>query len=363
MPLTPKLRGKIWHVEGRVHYNGRPITDYIRASTGSSTQAGARAWIAETEEREIRRHLIGETHSLSFGDAVMLYQAGPDMAKDLIPLTLHLGHRLVADITPAMVRDLGPLIYPKACTDTWRRRVITPVRAVINNAHDQLGGKLCPPIKITGYSSEQRTAQDMKRGKPSRVERQPGSWEWLLQFRTVASPRLSALALFMFMTGARIGQAVKMHPQTHLDLQNARACIPAAKGHADRWITIPMELVVELANLPATIPRGWPRTKANLRLFGYAARNGPLKSWQLACKKAGIPYLPPHSAGRHGFGQEMNIRQPVDEKAAGQFGGWADTGLMRRTYTHAEDSSAKIHEAFRTGLAQAEKQTGLKLLK
>jgi hypothetical protein len=36
---------------------------------------------------------------------------------------------------------------------------------------------------------------------------------------------------------------------------------------------------------------------------------------------------------------------------------------MRRTYTHAEDAEGKILAAFRTGLVQAEKATGLKLLK
>ena len=57
-------------------------------------------------------------------------------------------------------------------------------------------------------------------------------------------------------------------------------------------------------------------------------------------------------------GPEMNVRHPVDEKAAGEFGGWADTALMRRTYTHAEDSGTKIHAVFRVGLDEAEAATG-----
>jgi hypothetical protein len=42
----------------------------------------------------------------------------------------------------------------------------------------------------------------------------------------------------------------------------------------------------------------------------------------------------------------MNVRQGVDEKAAAEFGGWSDFALMRRTYTHAEDTSEKISRAF-----------------
>lgn len=360
MSLKAYPRGSVWWAKGRVEYNGLPITDYIRTSTEASTEAGAGQWIKAREEREIRRHLLGDEATLTFADAVVLYHATPDMAEKLMPLLDELGDTFVKDITPKAVRDLGPKLYPGNCTDSWRRWVITPVRAVINNAHD--AGK-CGPIRIKGYSPEERVAQDKLRGKPSRVERKPGSWDWLLAFRQHADRRAAALALFMFTTGARIGQAVAMHPKDHLDLQKGMACIPGAKGHPDRWIKIPVELVVELANLQPKTPRGWPQKRANLRVFGYASRTGPLKTWKYACKAAGIEYLPPHSAGRHGFGQEFNVRQPVDEKAAGQYGGWSDTGLMKRTYTHAEDADAKINDSFRTGLVQAEMRTGLKLLK
>jgi hypothetical protein len=57
----------------------------------------------------------------------------------------------------------------------------------------------------------------------------------------------------------------------------------------------------------------------------------------------------------------MNVRQSVDEKAAGEWGGWSDTNLMRRTYTHAECTKDKVHSAFYAGLRAAEKATGLLL--
>lgn len=363
MPKEVKLvayqRGHVWWAKGRVGYKGRAITEYIRESTGASTEAGAEEWIKEREEREIRRHLIGDEASLTFADAVMLYDATPETAGFLIPLVEILGSEPVASITPKRVRDLGPALQPNNSTDTWRRQIITPVRAVINNAHD-LGR--CPPIMIKGYTTAERVAQDKVRGKKSRVEKTPGSWEWLLAFREHAGPYNSALALFMFATGARIGQAVAMRPD-HLNLQEAKACIPAAKGHADTWETIPMELVVELANLPPKIPRGWKRHHRNYRVFGFASRCGPLKGWQTACKRAGIEYLPPHSAGRHGFGQEMHIRQGVDAQAVAAKGRWSDVSLVTKTYTHPEGETDKIQAGFRTGLVQAESSTGLKLLK
>lgn len=361
MPLETYRRGPIWWARGKVEYNGLPITGYIRESTRASSEAGAREWITGREAAEHRRFILGEEErALTFADAVMLYPATPAMAKYLYPITAELGAVECRKITPGMIRDLGQKLYPKSCTDSWRRWVITPARAVINKANDL--GK-CPPIRVKGYSEEERIEQDKRRKRASRLERRPGSWEWLLRFREHAPRYHAALALFMFATGARVGQATAMHPSRHLDLQNARVCIPGAKGHGDRWITVPMEVVVELANLPAKTPRGWERTKRNLRVFGFAGKDGPRAGWLTACRAAGVAYLPPHSAGRHGFGQEYNVRQPVDEKAAGKFGGWRDTALMKRTYTHAEDADGKILGSFRTGLVQAENETGLKLLK
>jgi hypothetical protein len=365
MPLEPYLRGSTWWARGTVDYNGRAITGYIRESTGASEAGGAKDWITEREDKERRLFLIGEeARQLTFNDALLLYDPTPQMAEALIPIAAELGEKLVKHITPAMIRDLGPKLYPNNCTDYWRRWVITPARAVIIHGHD-MKGALCPPIRIKGYSEEERVAQDKKRKKASRLERRPGDWEWLLRFREHAAPRPAALALLMYVTGARVGQAIRMHPKEHLKLQENKIIIPGAKGHADREITIPVELVVELANLKAKTPRGWNRNdKRNLRVFGYASSCGPLKAWRSACEAAKIDYRSPHAAGRHGFGQEMRVRQGIDKKAIERFGGWSPkSDMIDKIYTHAEDFEDKILAGFRTGLVQAEKATGLKLLK
>lgn len=363
MPLEPYLRGRTWWAKGRVEYNGAAITDYYRQSTGASSEQAAWAWCRAEEERQLRSFLVGPEKAegpLTFAAAVLLYEPDAKTADYLIPIVTRIGESLVSDITPKIVRDLGPTLYTDAGTKTWVRQVVTPIRSVINNAHDL--GK-CPPIKIKGYTAEEQVAQDRKRGSRGRTKYKPGSWEWLLQFRAHASQRVAALALTMFVTGARISQTIEMRPDLHLDLQNNRICIPGAKGHDDRWIEIPKWLATELKNLKPRYPRGAERRPENLRVFGYADRSSPRKEWVKAIEAAKIEYLPFHSAGRHGFGQEMNVRQPIDEKAAGAFGGWSDTNLMRRTYTHAEDEVVKVHRAMETGLKRAQRKTKLKLAK
>lgn len=365
MPLEPYLRANKWWVKGRVELNGRPITAYYRRTTGSTSEQAAWQWCHDEEQRQMKLSIVGPEAleaaegPRTFGDAVLLYDMNSKTAVYLVPILGKLDSVPLVDITPKMVRELGREIYPEAGTDTWVREVVTPIRSVINNAHDL--GK-CPPIRIKGYSREERTRQDKRRGSTGRTKYPPGSWEWLLQFREHAERRVSALALTMFATGARISQAMEMTPD-HLDLAHKRICIPGAKGMGDRWIDAPDWLVDELAALPDLYPRGWEHKLENRRVFGYAERSSPRKAWNSAIEKAGIEFIPFHSAGRHGFGQEMNVRHPIDEKAASSFGGWSDISLMKRTYTHAEETTAKVHQAQQAGIDRAEAKTKIKLRK
>jgi integrase len=363
MSLEPYQRGATWWAKGRVDYNRRPITGYLRESTGAHDEAGARDWINIREETERRRYLVGEEAlPVSFADAAALYTPNVFTAKYLVPILAAIGTNSIKQINGVSIRALGPLLYPDAAADTWQRQVITPVKAVLNAAHDSQPD-LFPKISVKGYTSRERIAQDKKRGRSSRRERTPGDWNWILAFNAAAPRNLGTLALFMFATGARIGQAIAMTPHHNLDLQNGKACIPAAKGHDARWISLPPELVVALANLTSQVPRTWAKTPDNLRVFGYATRWSVYKEWRRICSAADIDYLPPHSAGRHGFGQEYTVRQPVDASAASDFGGWSDPNLMISTYTHSQSAEEKIHARFRTGLVQAERKTGIKLLK
>lgn len=296
---------------------------------------------------------------MTFARAVELYEPTQEMAKHLIPILAEFGPVACKNITAAQVRDLAKRLYPNNSTDSWKRWVITPTRAVINNAHDRYPNE-CPRLHVKGFTTQERVEQDKRRKKPSRVAKTPGSWEWLLKFRAHANQKNAALAMFMFTTGARVGQAVSMHPD-RFDLDKGTATIPGAKGHDDRTVQLTEEMVADLRALKPSYPRGWDRKRENLRMFGYADRFSPLKNWRSACKAAGIEYLPPHSAGRHGFGQEMRVRQGVDAKAIEHVGGWSRAGgMVDRTYTHAENADDKILTALRTGRVQAENSTGLK---
>lgn len=360
MPLEIYARGPVWWVRGRVEFNGRPVTAYYRCSTGASDEAGARDWVRAEEDRAIRRHLLGDQAGLTFAEAVILYPAKPAEAKFLLRIVPELGDRFCHQITPQMVRDLAPRLYPAAATDTWKRQVTSPVSAVINNAH-HLGR--CPPIRIKGWTTAERIAQDQARGKLSRQPKVPGDWAWLQAFTDKADPYNAALAEFMFETGARVGQAVALRP-ADLDLQRARVRLPASKGHAAQWIAISMEMVVRLANLPPRAPVDTKnRRTLPKRVFGYATRGGMLGAWKAICKAAGIDYRPPHSAGRHGFYTELRVRQGLDPITAAAAGRWSNPALPDRVYAHADLPDAEIRARIRTGSVQTETAGSVKALK
>ena len=101
--LTPYLRGSTWWAKGRVEYNGRPITGYLRESTGASDEAGARDWITEREDGERRRFLIGEEEQpLNFAGAVMMYEARSDW--QMVRLSHIKGSLLVRNLPRAALK-------------------------------------------------------------------------------------------------------------------------------------------------------------------------------------------------------------------------------------------------------------------
>ena len=342
MPLEPYLRGDVWWARGRIELDGQPITGYRRISTGASSEAGARDWIAEETARQRRRHIVGDApDALTFDDAIVLYAAKPKTARALLRILPELTGRTVASITPKELRALGPKLMPDCATDTWWREIVTPVRAVINNAHDE---GLCPPIRVRGYSRKERMEQDALRGKQSRVEKVPGDREWLAKFMAHADVYNAALAAFMFETAARVGQAVQLRPQD-LDLMNGRVWLAESKGHSAQWVAISRAMVVRLANLKGKRPRARSgRDRLPPRVFGYASPTGMLARWRSISKKAGIAYLPPHQAGRHGFYTEMRVRQGLDPITTAKAGRWADSGLPDRVYAHSDKDERELRE-------------------
>lgn len=342
------LRGSTWWVKGRVEGHEQ----YYRESLGTSVEAVAKAKVRDIEAAALKRAVLGRDapkpeERLTFADAVLMHEPNGNDVSYLTKLLPELGGKLVSDITPKLVKQLAKKLYPNASVDTWQRQVIVPARAVINAAHEQ---GLCPPIRVKAFTKNERMAQDRARGKDSGVKRKPGSWEWVLAFMEHAEPRQAAMALFMFTTGARISQTMAMKRKGDLDVFGKRVRLPAAKGHPAQWVDILPEVAVAIVKLEK------PEGKLNQeRVFYYAGQRSGwfYRKWRSACKDAGIEYLPPHAAGRHGFGTELIVRQGIDPATTAALGRWSSAKVLLDTYAHAEGGSASVHQAFQSGLNSA----------
>lgn len=344
-------RGNVWWVRGI-----RPDTGiYIRESLGTSDDE-----IADTKVREIyaearKRRLLGADapkpeDELTFAGAYLHYDTPKSQKPYLLLIMKKIGRERVKNITPQSIRLLAKRMYPDAAADTWQRQVITPIRSVINNAHE-LG--LCAPIRVKAFTKAERVKQDVARGKQSRVPKVPGSWPWVLAFcdaaKELGKPRYAALAYFMFRHGYRLTQSIEMTRKDDMDLSAGKVRVHASKGHPAHWVDLEPEEVVMIANLPTAY-----RGEARKRVFTIAGgRSGAFyRDWTAICVHAGIEELKPHAAGRHGYGTEMVVRQKVDPVSASE-NLWSDPSVMLRTYSHSDDAQAKVRDAFRAGLEAA----------
>lgn len=351
MPLEIYKRGHYYWVKGRVEYNGRPIAGPYRQSTRATTEVGARDWITQETELRIRMHVVGEERTMRFADAVELYHPSAKTAKQLLLILNEIGDMPLGAITGALLKSLGRKLKPKACTDTWWREIVTPARAVINNAHEFKG---TPLLRVRRYDKFEWIAQDQRRKKASRVERTPSNKEWIEAFCGAADPYNAALVRFMFETAARIDQAVSLELDDLKPAEN-EVRLKAQKGHAESWITVSPEMMNELIELKPKQPKNRKTGKLmRARLFGYGSSTGYNNRWKTICKRAGIPYLSAHPAGRHGFFTELVVRQGVDPVTAAKAGRWSDPNLPMRIYAHAETDEADVRARFRTKHVQAD---------
>tara|TARA_R100000750_G_scaffold53174_1_gene38559 strand:- start:3644 stop:4492 length:849 start_codon:yes stop_codon:yes gene_type:complete len=240
------------------------------------------------------------------------------------------GDTLVASVTPELVMRAAKAIYPKATGATRNRQAIAPTIAAINYCAE-LGW--CSPIKAKRFRVDAKT-------------KTPADLEWVNAFAEQATEEdlvhLAALCLFMFGTGARVGEATAL-VWADVDLLKNTAEIRQTKTGHTREAHLPPPIVAALANIPSN------RNLEEL-VFGYAGRGSVSKVWNNVAARAGIAALTPHCC-RHGFATTM-MRKGIDVKTIAKAGGWKDAATVLRTYAHALDDMTVTDAVFDTPVTQ-----------
>jgi integrase len=306
MPLTLYWRDQVLHYRGTVGPTGNRRR--LRGSCKTADKDIAARQIAEIEARYWKGHFDGPGAILTFAQAALKYRAAGKSGRFLAPVEDYLKNFPVKEITPGVIKNMAITLFPKCSGATQNRLGIIPAQAVINFCAEL---DLCSPIRVKRFAFVTKT-------------KEPATIEWVHAFRAHAGPRLGALAMFMFLTGARPGEALAVDRRRDLNLQAATVVLRQTKTNTERKAHLPAPLVVALANLPE-----WPGRP----LFGYEALDSLRDGWDSAIERAVIQRLTPHCC-RHGFATEL-LRAGVDVITVAWLGGWASPEQVLKTYGHA----------------------------
>lgn len=333
MPLTLYKRpgGKIYHYRGTI--NGQRL----RGSTGTAKKAVAERFISQLEEKQWKGDLDGPGAILRFSDAAMHYRQAQRSHRFLPLVEDYWKDTLVKEISSGAVRKAAMALYPNASGATRNRHVIVPTQAVINHAASL---ELCQRLKVERFPENYKV-------------KTPVTWEWVCAFMAASNPHLGALACFMFLTGARISEALDLQ-WADVDLAKRRSIIRQTKIGSERNAHLPVALVTAIANIEGD------RNPAE-SVFKYSTRNTCAPQWKKACKRAGIPFRSFHCC-RHGFATAL-LHKGVDPITVAKLGGWKSAQHVFETYGHAMTDDTLADKIADTLQTQASEEITKKTIK
>jgi integrase len=325
MPLKLYKRGGIWHYKGTIA--GRRL----RGSTKTESKEIAERIANQKADGQWKRHLDGPQATLTFAQAAMLYRQAGKSDRFLRAIEDYWQDTPVREITAGAIRSSAIHLYPTAGPATRNRQAIVPAQAVINHAAEH---ELCQHIRV-------------KRFKVIKKDKTPATWEWVEAFmRAAIKPNLAALACFMFLTGARISQALKVK-WSDVDFERGEVVIRATdKGDNDRRSHMPPALIVALANIPG---------ERKGLVFEFKSRGNCKTQWAGAIRRAGIKKLSYHAC-RHGFATGL-LQAGVSPVTVAKRGGWKSPQHVFETYGHdiAERDVTDLLTGQRTPMAKEKK--------
>lgn len=328
MPHEIYKRGRFWH------YRGTVAGWRLRGSCGTADKAIAQRLAAEAESRAWKRHLDGPGAHVTFAQAAIAYRAAEKPTRFLDKIEDHWRDTAIRDLTAGAISQSAIKLYPKGKGATRNRQVIVPTQAIINHAAN-LGW--CSPIKVRRFAVDANSKDPVTLG-------------WVQAFADHASPHLGALCLFMFGTGARIGEALRLS-WSEIDLQGGTARLTGFKPKP--WARVP--------HLPPSVVAAIANIQSNRRpgdlVFQYAEPGSVKQPWDNAVTRAGIQRLTPHSC-RHGFATSL-LQAGIDPKTVAERGGWKDVSTVMKFYAHAMADSTVTDRLFDTNLTRANKDAGL----
>jgi len=330
-------------VTGRADTGSLTIVGTIKLPDGTQRRIRARAQsdrvdlaaeeAATLEARLLRDAWHGERRGArGFAEAVESYLKAeprhPENIRRLGRIIRALGDVPISAVDQEAVdRVRDRVLRPNPSPSTVRAMVITPLRAVLNHAHRR-GWCDKPNFEIP------RVRQ------AATLYLLPGEAQRLV---SASAPHLRSLLIFLFGTGARLGEALALDWRD-VDLQGARALFQPynTKSGRRRIARLPPTAIAALGSLPHregrvfrwhTKPTADGKVKRTIAYTKPKSGGGQIKTaWGAAVRRAGLdPALTPHDA-RHSWAS-WHYALHRDLLALKVEGAWSTIALVER-YAH-----------------------------
>lgn len=322
-PRRPGLRVVRREGSASFYLDGTIGGKRFRESLGTDDPVFAEQARAQRETELYRSSIFGVSPDVTFERAVISYiqrtNPGIGTRRTVEKLLRHFGPKTSCrSIDQAAIDRAGRAICPGAKMITVQRQVVTPAKAVLNHAARR-GWTDVPRferIKASGKRTDWFT---------------PSEGEALI---TAASSVLRPLLIFLFGTGARVGEALALQWRD-VDLQHARATLRATKNGDDRLLDLPPRVVAAMASLSGDrrdavfrdrAGRPYRKTTGDtLGPYGGQIR----KAFSAALRKAGIlraltPHHLRHSWATWHYAVHRDLMRLRDD------GGWRTVAMAER---------------------------------
>ena len=292
-------------------------------STETADRRVAEEIRAKREAELLEEAVYGRRATCTFAQAALSYLEAGGAKRFLKPVVEHFGETPLAKIDQDAIDRGARKIYPNAAAATRVRQFYTPTSAVLAHAARR---KWCAPVMI------------------ERPDVAAPPFRWLTPERVIeaASHHLRPLLVFLFLTGARSGEAL-WTDWRDIDLVRGHVTFPKTKNGEARGVPLHPRVVAELANLshregevfrrpdglPYERPKGGDDTSSGGRIK---------KAFAGACRRAGIEDFHPHGC-RHTWAT-WHYAANRDLTALMRLGGWKSIQMVLR-YAHVNVGELK----------------------
>ena len=293
----------------------------IEESTGTSDAKRANEIRAKRETEIYAELIFGKKASASFAHAVASYLENGGSRRFLAPVLDYFGKTPLVRIDQEAFDVGARKLFPNASPSTRNRQFFTPVSAVLHHAAQR--GWCTKPII-------------------ARPKQPPGRIRWLEPVEAerlivASSDHLRPLLIFLFYTGARVGEALWLDWK-NVDLSRAHVQFLKTKNREPRGVPLHPRVVAALAALSHREgdvfrrPDGKPFARLDEGDDSDTSAGARIKTaFHGACIRAGIENLHPHDC-RHTWAT-WHYRANRDLGALQKLGGWKTLSMVMR-YAH-----------------------------